>query len=104
MSFDVPKTAFVNNITFRFSDTSTHDCHSNILTYYAAQMPLPISPLASSSNVSAPNKTITVTGGIGPYTVLVNGITATLNNNNQITVNQSATVTITDSVGCQVSA
>jgi len=106
LSFTVPNNAFSNSITFRFSNTANHVCHSNIITYNKVQMPLPASQLSGSINVVGGQTTITALGGISPYICSING-NAPIPMNGlpaSITVNyQVNNVLITDSVGCQVS-
>jgi hypothetical protein len=105
MFFDVPKTAFVNNITFRFSDTSTHDCHSNIVTYYKAQMTLPTAPLSGSKTLGI-NGSVTAIGGTPPYKCSINnGIALQMTNGvlSPVNIQTNTLIKIIDFVGCEVS-
>ena len=106
MFFDVPKTAFVNNIVFRFSDTPTHDCHSNIVTYYKAQMTLPTAPLSGSKTLLGNSGSVMAFGGTPPYKCSINGGIAIQMTNgvlSPVNIQTNTLIKIIDFVGCEVS-
>jgi hypothetical protein len=104
MSFTVPRTAFTNQIIFRFSDTPTHNCHSNIITYNYTQMTLPNAQLSGTRTIGNNNNGIvTALGGIQPYTCSINNGQPQIMPNNvlsNVTITALTPITITDSVGC----
>jgi hypothetical protein len=94
----IDKKLLANNIRIKFSDTSSHNCYSNIITIYTSSMPLPTSKLdfTISTTGSYVHTISTPTGGIGsntgsPYSTGV--YTDSL---------PTITTTFTDSVGCKI--
>lgn len=97
----IPRASMNTNIKIKLSNTSTHTCYSNAITYTTTQMALPSSALnfnittTSSGSGTYTHAISSPTGGFASYTYSGGYSSGTFTDSNP-----TITVTVTDNVGC----